>query len=202
MNVRVFGVAALLSAAVMPATAQQTEKTTDASALADLSATDAPQQVIGKCPNGDQELKGQACSANSAPLTAQMIIGHLEAMNTPSRSRSHRSHTFDMRMSFAAGSATLTPLAVANLEQFAIALTGKNLANTHYEIAGNTDSSGARTINIALSRARAKAVVEWLTAHGIAAERLVANGYGPDRPIPGTARSNPVNRRVEIARAA
>lgn len=53
---------------------------------------------------------------------------------------------------------------------------------------------------MALSEARARAVLEFLVAHGVQAERLVAVGHGADHPIaPGRTRAaNEANRRVEF----
>src|SRR5262249_25021904 len=50
------------------------------------------------------------------------------------------------------------------------------------------------------SDARAKAVGKYLIEHGIAAERLVFKGYGPDRPIAdnSTLEGRQRNRRVEF----
>lgn len=69
------------------------------------------------------------------------------------------------------------------------------------EVQGHTDNVGNDTYNQKLSEDRAHAVVVWLTAHGISADRLTSKGYGKTAPIadnstdPGRAR----NRRVEIA---
>lgn len=68
------------------------------------------------------------------------------------------------------------------------------------EIGGHTDSDVGPIPNQALSMARAQAVVDWLTTHGIAAERLQAKGYGEANPIaPNDTRANKaLNRRTEI----
>ncbi|MEC7987725.1 MAG: OmpA family protein [Myxococcota bacterium] len=67
-------------------------------------------------------------------------------------------------------------------------------------IEGHTDSLGDNQYNIQLSESRAKAVVDFLTQQGIAAERLKAVGFGEQRPI--ASNRSPVgraqNRRVEF----
>jgi outer membrane protein OmpA-like peptidoglycan-associated protein len=50
------------------------------------------------------------------------------------------------------------------------------------EIQGHTDNVGNDAYNQTLSEARAKAVVTWLTQHGVAADRLTAKGYRHGSP--------------------
>ncbi len=67
-------------------------------------------------------------------------------------------------------------------------------------VEGHTDSRGKARKNRVLSQQRAESVVRYLVEHGIAAERLVAKGYGPDRPIDDNASETgrDRNRRVEF----
>jgi OmpA-OmpF porin, OOP family len=69
------------------------------------------------------------------------------------------------------------------------------------EVQGHTDNVGGDAYNQTLSEARAKAIVAWLTQHGIAAGRLTAKGFGKTRPIADNATDagRAKNRRVEIA---
>ena len=69
------------------------------------------------------------------------------------------------------------------------------------EVQGHTDNVGGDAYNQTLSEARAKAIVVWLTQHGIAANRLTARGFGKTRPIAEntTDIGRAKNRRVEIA---
>jgi outer membrane protein OmpA-like peptidoglycan-associated protein len=69
------------------------------------------------------------------------------------------------------------------------------------EVQGHTDSAGAAEQNRKLSQKRAEAVVSYLVAHGVEAQRLKAMGYGPDRPIApnATAAGKQKNRRVEFS---
>jgi OOP family OmpA-OmpF porin len=50
-------------------------------------------------------------------------------------------------------------------------------------VEGHTDNVGKRDDNISLSRRRAIAVRAYLVKVGIEADRLLAEGYGPDNPI-------------------
>lgn len=69
------------------------------------------------------------------------------------------------------------------------------------EVQGHTDNVGNDAYNQTLSEARAKAVMTWLTQHGVAADRLTAKGYGKTKPIAdnGSDEGRAKNRRVEIA---
>jgi outer membrane protein OmpA-like peptidoglycan-associated protein len=69
------------------------------------------------------------------------------------------------------------------------------------EVQGHTDNVGNDAYNQTLSDARAKAVVTWLTQHGVAADRLTAKGYGRTKPVAdnGSDEGRARNRRVEIA---
>jgi len=67
-------------------------------------------------------------------------------------------------------------------------------------ICGHTDNRGPRTENLKLSQARAEAVRQYLITAGVAAERLVAIGYGENRPIASNRSESgrEKNRRVEL----
>jgi hypothetical protein len=68
------------------------------------------------------------------------------------------------------------------------------------EIGGHTDSEGSDAYNLQLSAARAKAVSEYLTVHGIDAVRLTSKGYGETQPIDTneTQDGKANNRRTEF----
>jgi len=71
---------------------------------------------------------------------------------------------------------------------------------THVYVEGHTDDEGDATFNKDLSQRRAQAVVEHLTAKGVAANRLEAIGRGEENPIADNSRSRgrAENRRVEF----
>lgn len=68
------------------------------------------------------------------------------------------------------------------------------------EVAGHTDNVGTREANMALSRARADAVANYLAAQGVARSRLTARGYGPDNPRMSndSEAGRAANRRIEF----
>ncbi len=73
-------------------------------------------------------------------------------------------------------------------------------ASVHVRVEGHTDSRGSDAYNQKLSQKRAEAVAAYLTAGGIAAERLSAVGYGESAPVApnDTAENMYKNRRVDL----
>jgi len=103
-------------------------------------------------------------------------------------------------VTFAPGSATLTPRARSSLRSTASALLAAPAVR--FEVAGYTDDTGSRTVNERLSLERAQSVREFLVAAGVPADRLTAQGYGPADPAASnaTAEGRALNRRVELRR--
>jgi OOP family OmpA-OmpF porin len=67
-------------------------------------------------------------------------------------------------------------------------------------VEGHTDSTGSDAQNLAFSKARADALVKFFVSHGIAADRIRAEGRGEGAPIAtnDTAEGRALNRRIEI----
>lgn len=80
------------------------------------------------------------------------------------------------------------------------ALMGAHPELLKVRVEGHTDSRGDAAYNLGLSAARAASVQAYLVAHGVAADRLVAEGFGESRPLDpadsDTAYAR--NRRVEL----
>ncbi|MAT40345.1 MAG: hypothetical protein CL946_12155 [Ectothiorhodospiraceae bacterium] len=68
------------------------------------------------------------------------------------------------------------------------------------EISGHTDSTGDYQSNLDLSLERARTIRDLLIRKGISADRIVAKGYGPDRPIApnDTEEGRARNRRIQF----
>jgi len=96
--------------------------------------------------------------------------------------------------------ATLTAASIQILEPIADAVAADT--SLRIEIAGHTDATGSRPHNLALSQARAEAVLELFRARGVASDRMIAHGYGPDEPAATnrTAAGRATNRRTELRR--
>lgn len=99
---------------------------------------------------------------------------------------------------FDSGSANLTGNARGLLGTVAEVLAEYD--KTVVVIEGHSDARGAAGFNQALSEQRALAVARSLRDRGVSARRLVAVGYGPERPIADndTDSGRALNRRVEL----
>lgn len=88
----------------------------------------------------------------------------------------------------------------------AVALLKKEYPKIKFEVAGHTDSKGADSYNMNLSKRRAGAVANYLASKGISKSRMKVAGYGETKPI--SPNENPdgtdnpdgraKNRRTEI----
>lgn len=69
-------------------------------------------------------------------------------------------------------------------------------------INGHTDNSGSSSHNMALSKARAEAVVDALASRGVERSRMEAEGFGDTRPVADNAseEGRARNRRVELVK--
>ncbi len=76
--------------------------------------------------------------------------------------------------------ATLRPESEEALDEMVQVL--RDNPNVTIEMASHTDRKGSDEYNINLSSRRAKSVIDYLIAHGIAADRLQSQGYGESRP--------------------
>ncbi len=101
---------------------------------------------------------------------------------------------------FDTGKATILPDSEATLGEIVKLL--QQDADLKLRVEGHTDNQGNAAANQALSEKRAQAVVAWLTAHGVAANRLTAKGFGQAKPIEdnGTEDGRAKNRRVELVK--
>lgn len=91
-----------------------------------------------------------------------------------------------------------TPKTLASLEQLA-ELMKKNPQITKLRIEGHTDNRGKAKRNEKLSKARAEAVMTWLSQHEIASSRMTTQGFGARRPLVAndTEAHRQQNRRTE-----
>ena len=104
----------------------------------------------------------------------------------------------DISMTFVKGSAELTAAAKAKLDRFVKALASVG-SYRPFTVEGHTDSSGPRSVNVALSQARADAVVHYLAANGVDKSKMTAKGYGSDQTLKGHSPDDAANRRVEVS---
>ena len=96
--------------------------------------------------------------------------------------------------------ATIKEASFGLMNEIASVIT-KNPQIKRIRIEGHASSEGDAGHNKKLSDDRAKAVMKYLTDHGIAANELIAVGYGSEKPIAdnSTDAGREQNRRVEFA---
>lgn len=101
---------------------------------------------------------------------------------------------------FDQGKAVLLPPVRTALDALATAL--RTRPELRFEVQGHTDNVGNAELNRQLSQQRAEVVCLYLTAHGVATDRLRPKGYGGTQPVADNAdpAQRPRNRRVVLRR--
>lgn len=101
-------------------------------------------------------------------------------------------------ITFAFDDATLSSSFKPTLSKLASTMNQYN--QTTVTIAGHTDSRGDANYNQRLSRDRAYSVANYLTANGVASNRIKVVAYGESRPVApnDTDYGRQQNRRVEL----
>ena len=99
--------------------------------------------------------------------------------------------------------ATIRPDAAGEMDKL-VAIMREN-PKIKIELSSHTDSQGSDYYNLLLSQARATSAVSYMKRHGIAADRMVAKGYGETKllnkcanGIPCTEAEHQFNRRTEV----
>ena len=126
------------------------------------------------CPN---TAKGKATNSRGCELKASLDLTNIQ---------------------FETGTSKLNSSSQSELDNIAAVLV-KN-SHMNFEVAGHTDNTGSHKGNVNLSQKRANSVRNHLIDNGVAANRLTAKGYGPDKPVASndTQAGRADNRRVEL----
>lgn len=163
-------------------------------------ATGAEQPFSLDPTSGKVAPKKTAASVTTAtPAGRQALVRPARAQGNPgvARPMAHRAPgPSDLQITFLVGTADMTPVGQANADVLAKVLASPKLTGMRVRIEGHTDAQGARDMNMTLSQKRAEAIVDYLVAHGIAKDRLEAQGFGFDKPLPGKSAMSPANRRA------
>lgn len=102
-------------------------------------------------------------------------------------------------IAFDSGKATIKPSSYALLDEVVKTL-GDHAWIELVEVGVHSDARGADAYNLRITGERAAAIKTYLVAHGVAAARVAARGYGETRPL--CSEPNEAcwakNRRVEL----
>jgi len=110
--------------------------------------------------------------------------------------------TKPVTVNFASGSSELTKRSQKIIDETMVPFIENN-GTAYFEVTGNTDSTGNHAANMALSQARARAVVDYLVAQWeFPRERFKAVGNGPDHPLCNESNLGGEGMSLEECRAA
>jgi OOP family OmpA-OmpF porin len=140
--------------------------------------------------------KGQSFKVN---LRYDQALDPLAALPTPLECVTAMNAVLArQKITFAPGSAEIDSSARDTMD--ALAEEMRKCPDIAMEIAGHTDAQGRDTTNLALSQARAEAVLLGLQGRRVLVGSLTAKGYGEARPIADndTAAGREANRRIEF----
>jgi outer membrane protein OmpA-like peptidoglycan-associated protein len=142
---------------------------------------------------------GSSDDDNGRDLDADGVPNNMDQCgNTPAGAEVGVNGCWTLVDIFESGKSRIRPEAEKQLE--AVITILKRNPEMRLEIQGYTDDRGMMDMNQRLSEDRARSVGEYLTRHGIAADRLKWAGYGSSRPVASndTADGRRQNRRVEL----
>jgi outer membrane protein OmpA-like peptidoglycan-associated protein len=146
-----------------------------------------------------ERLANEVQQREAAEKRAQQALADLARVASVKQDTRGTVITLSGGVLFASAKYDLLPAAQSNLAQVADALT-KSDPDSKIMVAGYTDSQGGQSYNMDLSQHRAEAVRTFLVSHGVAPDRVTAQGFGPSQPIADNAspEGRADNRRVEI----
>lgn len=158
------------------------------------------------CPDedGDDDVDGIPNSEDDCPAEKETINGVQDEDGCPDGGpakviREGGSIVILENVRFRTGSAQIDPASYSILDQVALVMKA-NPDIKMLRIEGHTDETGDHEVNMKLSKDRAESVRAYLVQRRVAATRLRAEGFGPDKPlVEGTdPDSLAKNRRVEF----
>lgn len=151
------------------------------------------------CPDFDNDKDGIPDSVDACPSNPETVNGFKDSDGCPDEKPQEIKQTLILKgVNFKTASAELLEESYYVLETVFNSLEA--YPEVKVEIAGHTDDQGSKDYNLALSYDRAKSVMEYFVMRGIDQSRLVARGYGKERPIASNAtpEGRAKNRRVEV----
>lgn len=151
------------------------------------------------CPDLDNDLDGILDESDKCSNEPETFNGYMDEDGCPDERPIEEK--FILRgVNFESGSSALTPDSYSVLDQVVRSLLA--YPEVKVEVHGYTDSVGSSESNLVLSQKRAESVRTYLVNSGIAAERILAKGFGEADPVAPntTAEGRADNRRIEFHR--
>ncbi|TWR31306.1 OmpA family protein [Mucilaginibacter pallidiroseus] len=147
---------------------------------------DGVPDFFDKCPNTPS---GTKVDGSGCPLAKPVIVVTEEDRRVVKDAIKN--------LEFDLGKATIRPKSYPSLDRVAQLLIDKNFS---LKLAGHTDNTGSKELNLRLSKERAEAIRSYLASKGANESRIEATGYGMSQPIATnkTAAGRQANRRVEF----
>jgi outer membrane protein OmpA-like peptidoglycan-associated protein len=144
-------------------------------------------------------------SASASTAQQQASASHAEADNLRDVLASYQGRETDAGtlinlsgLMFATGSAELRPGAEQRLQPLSRYLSRAGAQRVRIE--GHTDNVGSASANLALSKARADAVADYISSQGVDRTLFETRGLGEGKPVASnrTSSGREENRRVEV----
>lgn len=156
------------------------------------------------CPDYDNDKDGIADTLDRCPLQAEVYNGFEDndgcpdTLKKPTPKEEKELVTKLSSINFKSNSAELTANSFTSLNFIVTFLM--QYPHLRYEVQGHTDSQGEDEYNLLLSAARASTVRSYLVHQGVPANRIIAIGYGEQRPVADNAlaEGRAQNRRVQF----
>ena len=158
--------------------------------------TNAEEAKLGTDPkNTDTDSDKVNDKKDDCPLTAGSIANNGCALDKDLLAQIKKASE---NIYFNSGSSVIKETSYADLDKLASILVAHPEVKASIE--GHTDSQGDDKMNLDLSKARAKAVKDYLIKKGVAADHLSSEGFGETKPIDtnDTAEGRAKNRRVIV----
>ncbi len=182
-----------LKAELDAANANNAKLAADVAKLQTDSDGDGVSDIFDKCPDTKA---GDKVDGSGCPLPKPEVVKPPVQVIITDDDRRLVRNAID-NLEFETGKSNIKPKSYASLDEVASLLTRKNLS---LKLAGHTDNTGNRALNMRLSKDRAESVKAYLVGKGVNPSRIEATGYGQDQPIATnkTAAGRQQNRRVEF----
>ena len=160
-----------------------------------LPAPASAQGVMFKANDLDEAALIDALTPPPAGVRTRSIMVQPKAKGAPGENP--RAGAASVTITFATGSAEITPSSQSALDVIARALGSDRLTRFNFAVEGHADPRGESDYNLRLSQARAESVVAYLVQkHSLPPDRLHAIGKGETELARPDVPTAPENRRV------